>query len=197
MRRGRGGGAALVDLDDREDARRDPRGGDHVLARVAHGGVLLPGEARVAGDEQAAGRGDARDHGQRVLQAHGERDDERQALVLGQELGRRDAALGPGHRRQAQVLVVVLVRADDAARRHADVAYGGGECASETVGGRASADGGRDGRVRARRTRRGLGGRPPASGAALVDGRWFDSAASGHNPYSPLARLAAFRPVIL
>ena len=44
---------------------------------------------------------------------------------------------------------------------------------------------------------RSRGAPPPASGAALVDGRWFDSAASGHNPYSPLARLAAFRPVIL
>jgi len=49
----------------------------------------------VARDEHAAARGDARDHGQGVLQAHDERQRQGQLLVLGEELRRLDAALAP------------------------------------------------------------------------------------------------------
>ena len=52
------------------------------------------GEVRYASDETDA-VAPTRDHGQRVLQAHDERERQGQLLVLGEELRRLDAALAP------------------------------------------------------------------------------------------------------
>ena len=79
------------------------------------------GEVRYASDETDA-VAPTRNHSQRVLQAHDERERQGQLLVLGEELRRLDAALAPRGRRHAQVLIIIVVGADQRDGRHAHVA---------------------------------------------------------------------------
>eukprot|EP00967_Tisochrysis_lutea_P140649 scaffold257331_cov27-Tisochrysis_lutea.AAC.2 len=89
--------ARAEDLHNGEQSRCDPSSRDHVLFGGAHLRIELPCEAGVARNEKSARGGDARDHRERVLEAHQEGEEERQPLVLTEEEGGLDAALTPGH----------------------------------------------------------------------------------------------------